>query len=138
LVRNSPYVDRWFIGRFGDSFYGDPAKSHLIVKNNIRFNKGKLTPKNNPSMILFVPCCVGASEASLGPEAPWYKLLINWPLAWKSISLKGEELRSLSIAGMLRVLRPLLALHWGQFIFIGNTASNKHAGNTIRLLFCLG
>ena len=32
-------------------FIGDPGEIHLIV-NNIRFNKGKLNPKNNPSMIL--------------------------------------------------------------------------------------
>ena len=49
-------------------FIGDPGEIHLIV-NNIRFNKGKLDPKNNPSMILSSLLCV-ASGGSLGPEAP--------------------------------------------------------------------
>src|SRR5690606_3203668 len=47
---------------------GDPGEIHLIV-NNIRFNKGKLDPRNNPSMILSSLLCV-ASGGSLGPEAP--------------------------------------------------------------------
>jgi len=49
-------------------FIGDPGEIHLIV-NNIRFNKGKLDPKNNPSMIISSLLCVG-SGGSLGPEAP--------------------------------------------------------------------
>src|SRR5690606_16257662 len=44
-------------------FIGDPGEIHLIV-NNIRFNKGKLDPKNNPSMILSSLLCV-ASGGSL-------------------------------------------------------------------------
>src|SRR5690606_19219516 len=49
-------------------FIGNPGEIDLIV-NNIRFNKGKLDPKNNPSMILSSLLCV-ASGGSLGPEAP--------------------------------------------------------------------
>src|SRR5690606_24173053 len=49
-------------------FIGDPGEIQLIV-NNIRFNKGKLDPKHNPSMILSSLLCV-ASGGSLGPEAP--------------------------------------------------------------------
>lgn len=45
-------------------FIGDPGEIHLIV-NNIRFNKGKLDPKNNPSMIISSLLCV-ASGGSLG------------------------------------------------------------------------
>jgi len=41
---------------------GDPGEIHLIV-NNIRFNKGKLDPKNNPSMIISSLLCV-ESEGS--------------------------------------------------------------------------
>ncbi|WP_375578448.1 hypothetical protein ABWH96_15650 [Marivirga tractuosa] len=50
---------------------GDPGEIHLIV-NNIRFNKGKLDPKNNPSMILSSLLCV-ASGGSLGQKPLWYK-----------------------------------------------------------------
>src|SRR5690606_15993216 len=40
-------------------FIGDPGEIHLIV-NNIRFNKGKLDPKNNPSMIFSSLLCVAS------------------------------------------------------------------------------
>src|SRR5690606_35265909 len=46
-------------------FIGDPGEIQLIV-NNIRFNKGKLDPRHNPSMILSSLLCV-ASGGSLGP-----------------------------------------------------------------------
>jgi len=49
-------------------FIGEPGEIHLIV-NNIRFNKGKLDPTNNPSMILSSLLCI-ASGGSLGPEVP--------------------------------------------------------------------
>src|SRR5690606_40359446 len=51
---------------------GDPGEIHLIV-NNIRFNKGKLDPKNNPSMILSSLLCV-ASGGNLGPEVPMVQI----------------------------------------------------------------
>ncbi|MDX1783528.1 MAG: chloride channel protein, partial [Aequorivita vladivostokensis] len=80
-------------------FIGDPGEMQLIV-NNIRFNKGKLDPKNNPSMILSSLLCV-ASGGSLGPEAPLVQVTGSTG-SWlgKIFRLKGEELRSLSIAGM--------------------------------------
>lgn len=49
-------------------FIGDPGEINLVV-NNIRFNKGKLDPRNNPFMILFSLLCV-SSGVNLGPEAP--------------------------------------------------------------------
>src|SRR5690606_41217569 len=49
-------------------FIGDPGEMELMV-NNIRFNKGKLDPKNNPSMVLSSLLCI-ASGGSLGPEGP--------------------------------------------------------------------
>lgn len=80
-------------------FIGDPGEIHLIV-DNIRFNKGKLDPKNNPSMILSSLLCI-ASGGSLGPEAPLVQV-IGSTGTWlgKLFRLKGEELRSMSIAGM--------------------------------------
>ncbi|HBC04940.1 MAG TPA: chloride channel protein, partial [Aequorivita sp.] len=80
-------------------FIGDPGEMQLIV-NNIRFNKGKLDPKNNPSMVLSSLLCV-ASGGSLGPEAPLVQVTGSTG-SWlgKIFRLKGEELHSLSIAGM--------------------------------------
>lgn len=46
-------------------FIGDPGEISLII-NNIIFNKGKLDPPNNPSMILSSLLCI-ASGRTLGP-----------------------------------------------------------------------
>ena len=103
-------------------FIGDPGEIHLIV-NNIRFNKGKLDPKNNPSMILSSLLCV-ASGGSLGPEAPLVQVTGSTG-SWlgKIFRLKGEELRSLSIAGhgfgFYRLVRSSIGR---KFILFGNTA----------------
>ncbi len=71
---------------------GDPGEIHLIV-NNIRFNKGKLDPKNNPSTVLSSLLCV-ASGGSLGPEAPLVQVTGSTG-TWlgRVLRMKGEELR---------------------------------------------
>lgn len=65
-------------------FIGDPGEIQLIV-NNIRFNKGKLDPKNNPSMVLSSLLCI-ASGGSLGPRSPFGSgNRFYWDLAWKTL-----------------------------------------------------
>lgn len=95
---------------------GDPGEIHLIV-NNIRFNKGKLDPKNNPSMILSSLLCV-ASGGSLGPEAPLVQVTGSTG-TWlgKLLRLKGESLRSLSIAGMASGFTALFGAPLGGSLF---------------------
>ncbi len=97
-------------------FIGDPGKIHLIV-NNIRFNKGKLDPKNNPSMILSSLLCV-ASGGSLGPEAPLVQVTGSMG-TWlgKLFRVKGEALRSLSIAGMASGFTALFGAPLGGSLF---------------------
>lgn len=97
-------------------FIGDPGELNLIV-NNIRFNKGKLDPKNNPSMIVSSLLCV-ASGGSLGPEAPLVQVTGSTG-SWigKLFRLKGEELRSLSIAGMASGFTALFGAPLGGSLF---------------------
>ena len=105
---------------------GDPGEIHLIV-NNIRFNKGKLDPKNNPSMILSSLLCV-ASGGSLGPEAPLVQVTGSTG-TWlgKLFRLKGEELRSLSIAGMASGFTALFGAPLGGSLFSLEILHHKHA-----------
>lgn len=107
-------------------FIGDPGEIHLIV-NNIRFNKGKLNPKNNPSMILSSLLCV-ASGGSLGPEAPLVQVTGSTG-TWlgKLFRLKGEELRTLSIAGMASGFTALFGAPLGGSLFALEILHHKHA-----------
>jgi len=107
-------------------FIGDPGEMQLIV-NNIRFNKGKLDPKNNPSMILSSLICV-ASGGSLGPESPLVQVTGSTG-SWmgKIFRLKGEELRSLSIAGMASGFTALFGAPLGGSLFALEILHHKHA-----------
>ena len=107
-------------------FIGDPGEMQLIV-NNIRFNKGKLDPKNNPSMILSSLLCV-ASGGSLGPEAPLVQVTgSTGTTIGKIFRLKGEELRSLSIAGMASGFTALFGAPLGGSLFSLEILHHKHA-----------
>ena len=105
---------------------GDPGEIHLIV-NNIRFNNGKLDPKNNPSMILSSLLCV-ASGGSLGPEAPLVQVTGSTG-TWfgKILRMKGEELRSMSIAGMASGFTALFGAPLGGSLFSLEILHHKHA-----------
>ncbi len=107
-------------------FIGDPGEIQLIV-NNIHFNKGKLNPKNNPSMILSSLLCV-ASGGSLGPEAPLVQVTGSTG-SWmgKILRLKGEELRSLSIAGMASGFTALFGAPLGGSLFALEILHHKYA-----------
>jgi len=106
-------------------FIGDPGEIHLIV-NNIRFNKGKLNPKNNPSMILSSLLCV-ASGGSLGPEAPLVQVTGSTG-TWlgKMLRLKGEALRTYSIAGMASGFTALFGAPLGGSLFALEILHHKH------------
>ena len=107
-------------------FIGDPGEILLIV-NNIRFNKGKLDPKNNPSMILSSLLCI-ASGGSLGPEAPLVQVTGSTG-TWlgKLFRLKGEDLRSLSIAGMAAGFTALFGAPLGGSLFSLEILHHEHA-----------
>lgn len=107
-------------------FIGDPGEIHLIV-NNIRFNNGKLDPKNNPSMILSSLLCI-ASGGSLGPEAPLVQV-IGSSGTWfgKLFRLKGEDLRSMSIAGMASGFTAMFGAPLGGSLFALEILHHRHA-----------
>ncbi len=107
-------------------FFGDPGEMDLIV-NNIRFKKGKLDPKNNFSMIVSSLLCVGAG-GSLGPESPLVQVTGSTG-TWlgKIFRLKGEELRSLSIAGMASGFTSLFGAPLGGSLFSLEILHHKHA-----------
>lgn len=106
-------------------FFGDPGEIHLIV-NNIRFNKGRLNPKNNFSMILSSLLCV-ASGGSLGPEAPLVQVTGSTG-TWlgKLFRLKGEDLRTYSIAGMAAGFTALFGAPLGGSLFAVEILHHKH------------
>lgn len=107
-------------------FIGEPGEIHLIV-NNIRFNKGKLDPKNNPSMILSSLLCI-ASGGSLGPEAPLIQVTGSTG-TWlgKFFRLKGEDLRSMSIAGMASGFTAMFGAPLGGSLFSLEILHHRHA-----------
>lgn len=105
---------------------GDPGEIQLIV-NNIRFRKGKLDPRNNRSMILSSLLCVG-SGGSLGPEAPLVQVtgsIGSW--LGKLFRLKGEDMRSLSIAGMASGFTALFGAPLGGSLFSLEILHHKYA-----------
>ena len=107
-------------------FFGDPGEIDLIV-NNIRFNNGKLDPKNNFSMVLSSLLCVG-SGGSLGPEAPLVQVTGSTG-SWlgKVLRLKGEDFRSMTIAGMASGFTALFGAPLGGSLFSLEILHHKHA-----------
>jgi H+/Cl- antiporter ClcA len=104
---------------------GDPGEMDLIV-NNIRFKGGKLEPKNNPAMILSSLLCI-ASGGSAGPEAPLVQVTGStgsW-IAHK-LKFKGEDLRSLTIAGMASGFTALFGAPLGGSLFSLEILHHRH------------
>ncbi len=97
-------------------FIGNPGEIQLIV-NNIRFRGGRLDYRNNPSMILSSLVCI-ASGGSLGPEAPLVQVTGSTG-TWlaRKLKLKGEDLRSLTIAGMASGFTALFGAPLGGSLF---------------------
>ncbi len=78
---------------------GNPGEISLIV-DNIHAEGGRIETRNNPSMILTSLISIAAG-GSLGPEAPMVQVTgsIGTWLADR-LRLTGEQVRSLSLAGM--------------------------------------
>ncbi len=106
-------------------FLGDPGEMDLIV-NNIRFKGGRLEPKNNLSMILSSLLCI-ASGGSAGPEAPLVQVTGSTG-SWiaRKLKFKGEDLRSLSIAGMAAGFTALFGAPLGGSLFALEILHHKH------------
>jgi H+/Cl- antiporter ClcA len=104
---------------------GDPGEMDLIV-NNIRFKGGRLDPKNNLSMLLssFVGIAAGSS---IGPEAPLVQVTGSTG-TWlaRKLRLQGEDLRSLTIAGMASGFTALFGAPLGSGFFALEILHHKH------------
>jgi H+/Cl- antiporter ClcA len=112
---------------------GDPGEMSLLV-NNIRFRGGRLEPKNNLSMVLSSLLCI-ASGGSAGPEAPLVQVTgstASW-LAQK-LRVRGENLRTLSIAGMAAGFTALFGAPLGGGLFALEILHHKHLSEYFQAL----
>lgn len=106
-------------------FSGDPGELEIVL-NNIRFKGGKLDTRNNPSMIVTSIIGIGAGS-SAGPEAPMVQVigsLGSWMA--KKLKLKGEDYRSMSIAGMATGFTAMFGAPLGGSLFALEIMHHKH------------
>lgn len=95
---------------------GDPGEIDLMV-DNIHFKGGRLDPKNNPSMILSSLICISAG-GSLGPEAPLVQVVgSTGTYIARKLGFKGEDVRSITIAGMASAFTALFGAPLGGSLF---------------------
>ena len=112
---------------------GDPGEMSLLV-NNIRFRNGRLDPKGSPAMILSSLLCI-ASGGSAGPEAPLVQVTgstASW-LAQK-LRVRGEGLRTLSIAGMASGFTALFGAPLGGGLFALEILHHRHLSEYFQAL----
>lgn len=78
---------------------GNPGEISLIV-DNIHSQGGRIDTRQNPSMVLSSLVSI-ASGGSLGPEAPMVQVTGSFG-TWVAdrLRLQGEDVRSMSVAGM--------------------------------------
>lgn len=97
-------------------FLGNPGEIGLLV-DNIHFRGGRLNARENPSMILASLASISAG-GSAGPEAPLVQVTGSFG-TWAAdrLQLRGEQLRSLSIAGMAAGFTALFGAPLGGAIF---------------------
>lgn len=97
-------------------FLGNPGEIALIV-DNIHFRGGRLDRQQNPAMLLTALLTIAAG-GSLGPEAPLVQVTGSFG-TWVAdrLHLNGEDLRSMSLAGMAAGFTALFGAPLGGAIF---------------------
>jgi len=106
-------------------FLGNPGEIGLIV-DNIHFRGGRLDTRENPSMIL--ASLIGISAGgSAGPESPLVQVTGSFG-TWVAdrLKLRGENLRSISIAGMAAGFTALFGAPLGGAIFALEILHHKY------------
>jgi H+/Cl- antiporter ClcA len=106
-------------------FLGNPGEIALMV-DNIHFSGGRLDAKRNPSMLLssLVSIAVGGSA---GPEAPLVQVTGSFGTWFADrLKLKGEDVRSLSLAGMAAGFTALFGAPLGGAIFALEILHHRH------------
>ena len=106
-------------------FLGNPGEIAAIV-DNIHFRNGRLDPRKNPSMILASLVSISAG-GSAGPEAPLVQVTGSFG-TWLAdrLKLKGEDLRSMSLAGMAAGFTALFGAPLGGAIFALEILHHQH------------
>ncbi len=106
-------------------FVSEPGEMELVV-NNIRFNGGRLDTRYNPSMIATSAIGIGVGS-SAGPEAPMVQVISSIG-SWmaKRLNIKGEDHRSLSIAGMATGFTAMFGAPLGGSLFALEIMHHKH------------
>jgi H+/Cl- antiporter ClcA len=104
---------------------GDPGEIGLIV-DNIHFRGGRIEARKNPAMLLTSLISISAG-GSLGPEAPMVQVtgsLGTWVA--ERLHLSGENLRTLSLAGMAAGFTALFGAPLGGAFFALEILHHHH------------
>lgn len=106
-------------------FLGNPGEIGLIV-DNIHSRGGRLDTRENPSMILASLASISAG-GSAGPEAPLVQVTGSFG-TWiaSRLKLQGEDLRSLSLAGMAAGFTALFGAPLGGAFFALEILHHQH------------
>lgn len=104
---------------------GNPGEISLIV-DNIHFRGGRIDTRQNPSMVLSSLISI-ASGGSLGPEAPMVQVTGSFG-TWVAdrLRLRGEDVRSLSVAGMAAGFTALFGAPLGGAFFALEILHHQH------------
>ncbi len=114
-------------------FWGDPGELDIVV-NNVRFNGGKLDTRNNIPMVITSALGIGIGS-NAGPEAPMVQ--VNGSIgSWfaKKLRLKGNNYRSLSIAGMAAGFTTMFGSPLGGSLFALEIMHHKRVTQYYRAL----
>ncbi len=106
-------------------FLGNPGEISFIV-DNIHSRGGRIDTRENPSMILSSLVSISAG-GSLGPEAPMVQVtgsLGTWVA--DRLKLKGEDFRTLSLAGMAAGFTALFGAPLGGAFFALEILHHQH------------
>jgi H+/Cl- antiporter ClcA len=106
-------------------FLGHPGEIALIV-DNIHLRGGRIDARENPSMLLSSLVSISAG-GSLGPEAPMVQVtgsLGTWFA--DRLNLRGEDLRTLSLAGMAAGFTALFGAPLGGAFFALEILHHQH------------
>lgn len=104
---------------------GNPGEIGLII-DNIHLNGGRLPMRENPSMILSSLLSI-ASGGSAGPEAPMVQVTGSMGTWFADrLGLRGEALRTLSIAGMASGFTVLFGAPLGGAFFALEILHHQH------------
>lgn len=106
-------------------FLGNPGEIAVIV-DNIHFRGGRLDIRKNPSMILASLVSIAAG-GSAGPEAPLVQVTGSFG-TWfaEHLRVEGEDLRSLSLAGMAAGFTALFGAPLGGAMFALEILHHQH------------